>query len=226
MQLKQIIEKDIDDRISAFDDLEKAVFTKRYNLSKKHYEILSIQSISMLYSIWEGFVQKTFSNYTMSLNLIKLKHSEVKDKIYIYNIEKEFSQLLEYPNKFPRKVSFIKKLRSFFLSEDLQLNPKINLQDNVGFNVLNNVLDAYCIDRFPEYWKNYRHPKPSLKETLDTFLRYRNGVAHGGDISSEEKVTQEVYNKYKLLLIDLMSEINIKVNDSLDNELYKNYSGQ
>ncbi|MCP4353276.1 MAG: hypothetical protein GY795_48110 [Desulfobacterales bacterium] len=52
------------------------------------------------------------------------------------------------------------------------------------------------------------------------FLRYRNGIAHGGDISSEEKVTQEVYKKYKNLLTDLMYEIRFKMITGLEDKTF------
>ena len=39
---------------------------------------------------------------------------------------------------------------------------------------------------------------------LDTFIRYRNGVVHGGEVSSKEKVIQDVFSKYRILIEDLM----------------------
>jgi hypothetical protein len=52
------------------------------------------------------------------------------------------------------------------------------------------------------------------------FLRYRNAVAHGADISSEEKVTQDVYSKYRKLVNDLMDEIFDKMRMALAKKQY------
>jgi hypothetical protein len=100
------------------------------------------------------------------------------------------------------------------------LYSQINAEDNLGFDILNKILKTFSLDPFTEHWKKYKHPNPNLKESLNTFLRYRNGVAHGGDISSEEKVTQEVYVKYKNLVRDLMYEIQLKMVTGLKDKTY------
>ena len=56
---------------------------------------------------------------------------------------------------------------------------------------------------------------------MTTFLRYRNGVAHGGDISSEEKVTHLVFEKYKKLVLTLMYAIQDKMSIGLKEHTYK-----
>ena len=51
------IQNEIDERESIMFEIERALFTRRYNLSSKHQNIFWAHSISMLYSVWEGFVQ-------------------------------------------------------------------------------------------------------------------------------------------------------------------------
>jgi len=82
------------------------------------------------------------------------------------------------------------------------------------------LLITFSLEVFPEHWEQYTYPNPSLKESLRTFLRYRNGVAHGGDISSEEKVTQDVYVKYKNLVLDLIYALHAKFLDGIQNKTY------
>ena len=53
------------------------------------------------------------------------------------------------------------------------------------------------------------------------FLEYRNGIAHGGDISSNEKVTQDIYIKYKNLVVTLMYAIMDKMIEGLKSQSYK-----
>ncbi len=86
--------------------------------------------------------------------------------------------------------------------------------------VLNKLLKTFSLEPFVQHWDKYKHPASNLKESLTTFLRHRNGVAHGGDISSEEEVTQEVYKKYKNLVLDLMHEIHVKMVTGLQNRTY------
>ena len=112
-------------------EIKRILFTSMYKLNGKHYSLLAVQSISILYSYWEGYVQV-----------------------------------------------------------------------------------------FPEHWERYTYPNANLKEMLNIFLRYRNGVAHGGDISSEKKVTQEVYAKYRTLVNDLMYALHDKFMDGIQNQTF------
>ena len=78
----------------------------------------------------------------------------------------------------------------------------------------------FSLQPFPEHWGSYTYPNTNLKETLNTFLRYRNGVAHGGDVSSEEKITQDVYAKYRMLVNDLMYATHDKFLEGIQNRTY------
>jgi len=135
-------------------------------------------------------------------------------------MENTFKQFKDYPQKEKRKTNFYSQLSLFFLTKNYTLYSQINTEDNLGFDILNKILKTFSLDPFTEHWKKYKHPNPNLKESLNTFLRYRNGVAHGGDISSEEKVTQEVYVKYKNLVRDLMYEIQLKMVTGLKDKTY------
>jgi len=203
-------------------EIERALFTKRYNLSPNHLEIFAVQSITMIYSIWEGFIQQAFRLYVDELNTKKIEFHNFKDRIVIFHIENTFKELRNYPEKESRKVKFYSELNAFFSSKYHPLYRQFSTGNNVNFDILNRILKAFCLQPFDEHWEKYRHPNPNLKECLTTFLRYRNGVAHGGDISSEEKVTQEVYVKYKNLVTELMYEIHSKMITGLkDNTFLK-----
>lgn len=201
-------------------EIERALFTKRYNLSSNHLKIFAVQSIAMIYSIWEGFIQQAFQLYVDELNTKKIEFQNFRDEIVIFHIENTFKQLRNYPEKESRKVKFYSELNAFFSSKYHSLYRQINTESNVSFDTLNNILKAFCLQPFEEHWEKYRYPNPNLKECLSTFLRYRNGVAHGGDISSEEKVTQEVYVKYKNLVTDLMYEIYSKMMTGLKDRTF------
>ena len=135
-------------------------------------------------------------------------------------MENTFKQLTQYPQKNSFKVKFYDSLGVFYRQTHQDIYPQINTGSNVGWEELNTILTAFCLEPFPNHWEKYKHPNPNLKETMKTFLRYRNGVAHGGDISSEEKVTQAVYTKYKKLVSNLMDAIHEKMIDGITKETY------
>ncbi len=60
----------IEERQTVLFEIERALFTKRYKLSKKHFEIFAVQSVTMIYSIWEGFIQQAFQLYITDYPLL------------------------------------------------------------------------------------------------------------------------------------------------------------
>ncbi|NER08009.1 MAG: hypothetical protein F6K17_38395, partial [Okeania sp. SIO3C4] len=177
-------------------------------------------SIAMAYAIWEGFIQTAFSNYLEELSK-KGKHIlEFKEQFLVFDIENRFKQLFEYPKNSSKKAEFFGKLKEYFDKESHELYSPIDTESNVGFDVLNKIMLSFCLDKFPEHWKTYRGPEPSLKVMLKRFLDYRNAIAHGQDITSQEKVTQQVYAKFRGLVLDLMYEIQDRMLKALEEESY------
>lgn len=201
-------------------DIERIFFTGRYKLSRKHFSLLSVQSIPILYSYWEGFVQNSFRLYIEYINSLNIEFDLLSDEIVVFHMDKTFKQLKKYPDKNKQKIYFYGKLKDHFLQSRHNIFQSVDTESNVGFLVLNKLLSQFSLDKFPEYWEHYTYPNPNLKETLDTFIRYRNGVVHGGDLSSEEKVTQEVYLKYRKLVSDLMYAIHNKFMDGIQKRTY------
>lgn len=97
----------------------------------------------------------------------------------------------------------------------------VDAEDNVGFDVLNKLMDTFGLEKFHEHWGGYKYPKPNLKETMIAFFRYRNGVAHGADISNEEVITQDVYSRYRSLVRDLMYGMHSSFLDGISKRSYK-----
>lgn len=201
----------IEERVSVLFEIERAIFTKRYSLSSKHQDIFSIQSISMIYSLWESFIQKSFNLYIDELNKVGINLHDFCDDIVIQHMENSFKQFKEYPEKDNRKVSFFASLKEFHSSDSCSLSRVVNTESNISFKVLNKLLKSFALEKFPEHWKDYTHPNPNLKDSLDLFLRLRNAVAHGGELAFEEKIDQKVYVRFKELVIALMYEIRLKM---------------
>jgi hypothetical protein len=85
----------IEERVTTFFEIERMIFTKRYRLTLKHKEILSTQSISMIYSLWESFIQKSFNLYIDELNKLNIDFFEFHDAIIIHGMENSFKQFRE-----------------------------------------------------------------------------------------------------------------------------------
>lgn len=205
---------------SSATDIERIFFTKRYNFSKKHFSLLAVQSISILYSYWEGYIQKSFQLYIDYINSLDIDFFTLSDEIMVFHMEQTFKQFKEYPKEIKKKISFYQKLQSHYFLEGQTLTRIVNTENNVGFSVLNRLLRQFSLEEFSEDWNQSKYPNSNLKEMLTTFLRYRNGIVHGGDVSSEEKISQKVYSKYRILIVDLMYEIHHRFMDGIHQETY------
>ena len=219
-QFEQEIQDLITEREDILFEIERVLFTKRYKLAQKHLNIFAVQSVSMIYAIWEGFIQQSFEKYIAYINLQGVEFGVFSTELKVFHMENTFRQFVQYPQKDKYKAKFYDNLALFYAQTQQRLYPKVNTQSNVGFEELNAILKSFCLAPFPDHWEIYKHPNPNLKEILKTFLRYRNGVAHGGDISSEEKITQDTYAKYKKLVIDLMYAISEKMMEGITNQTY------
>jgi hypothetical protein len=210
----------IEERVSVLFEIERAIFTKRYSLSSRHQDIFSTQSISMMYSVWESFIQKSFNLYIDEINNFGIDFYDFCDEIVIHHMENDFKQFKEYPEKDNRKVNFFVSLKNFHAISSCSISRVVNTESNVGFNVLNKLLKSFALEKFPEHWQEYKHPNPNLKESLDLFLRLRNAVAHGGDLVSEERINNKIYARFKKLVTDLMYEIQLKMLYGLQHQTF------
>lgn len=212
----------VEGRQSVITEIERAIFTNRYNLSEKHFIIFSKNSISILYSIWEGFVREIFSIFIDEINSEGAGFFGMADNIIIFCCEREFRQLKDYPLKVRKKISYFKKLKEFYSNEIRRVPRDVDTESNVGFEVLNKLLIQFNLETYPEQWGKYKYPAPNLKENLSMFLRLRNTIAHGGELLPEESISQENYKRYKNLCVDLMYDLRIKLMKGLTSKKYLN----
>lgn len=212
----------IEERQSVITEIERAIFTKRYDLSEKHFIILSKNSIPILYSIWEGFVNEIFSIFIDEINKEDIHLLDLNDNIIIFCSERKFKQFREYPQKAGKKILFLKKLREYFNIKVQQIPREIDTESNVGFEVLNKILNQFNLETYPEQWGNYKYPSPNLKENLFMFLKLRNTIAHGGELLPSEAISQKEYNRFKNLCLDLMYDLREKLINGLVTKKYLN----
>lgn len=150
----------------------------RYSFSADDEQFFLNYSIPIIYSIWEGFVQTSFQTYVREINRMNLPIDKICKSILVYNTESRFRQFKQYPTKTNQKASFFDKLNQFFKSSSFEINPKVNTESNVGYKVLNRIMEDFNLERINEYPK----PRYSLEVELDKFLlKIRNDVAHGNN---------------------------------------------
>lgn len=210
----------IEERVSVLFQIERTIFTNRYSLSSKDKEIFSIQSISMIYSIWEGFIQTSFNLYIDEINKLNIDFVDFCDEILIHHMENSFKQFKQYPDKDSKKVKFFRDLQVFQVNGTPQISRIVDTESNVSFNVLNKLLKTFSLELFTEYWGDYKYPAPNLKESMDLLLKLRNTVAHGGDLMPEHRIDQEKYVRFKILITDLMYEVRIRMLDGLNQKTF------
>ena len=214
----------IEEYVEIIREVERAIFTNRYNLSEKHFNIFATNSISILYAIWEGCVQKLFGVYIDDINKEEVELFSLSNNLIIFCKERTFRQLKEYPKKAGQKISYIKKMKDFY-SQDIHEVPRIiDTESNIGLEVLNRLLKQFNIEEYPEYWEDYKYPNPNLKESLSMFLRLRNTVAHGAELLPDEAIDHGMYERFKKLVLDLMYDLRSRMLNSLNSQTYKNIS--
>lgn len=184
-------------------NIERAVFINSSSFMQIQKVLLAKHSVVILYSIWEGFVTKSFQLYIEYINNQQLTYDKVIDSILIYNMENRFKQFKNYPIDINKKGSFFAGLYSHCQSDIVQIPTMVNTESNVDFKVLNRLLGTFGLETFPENWEAYKSPNTNLKAMLNDFLRYRHTIAHGGDIADEE-INQEKYSGYRSMVRDLM----------------------
>ncbi len=211
----------ISERQILITEIERAIYTKRYELSETHFKLFSTNSISMLYSMWEGFIQNLFGLYIDEINKEEIPLFNLSNNLIIFCKERNFRQLKEYPNKIGQKISYMKKLKSFYTQDVHEIPRTVDTESNIGFEVLNKLLENFNLETYPESWESYKYPEPNLKENFKTFLRLRNSVAHGGELLPNESIDQKVFNRFKNLTLDMMYDIREKMIFAIKQTRYK-----
>lgn len=220
----------LDEKVKVLSDLEKIIYSGIYELSEEHERILTLQSINMMYSVWEGFISASLKEYINHINEELSNFSDLSDNIIAYNMVTEVKQFVNPPeevkkNKFNIQgyAKFYNDFKNYVSSSTLKVSNRFNTESNVGFEVLNRLLDTFNIEKFEDDWGDYKRSnnRPSLAVYLKQFLDDRNAIAHGAEISSSLIIKKEKFEEYRKLIMELMYEITTRILDSASNESYK-----
>lgn len=215
--LRSEIEGDISRREAYMTRVK--TLSSRYSFLEKDVETWLRCSFPIIYAEWEGFFVNAMTLFIREINLLGLSHDNLAEKYYVNNIEKRYKQLKQYPqdDKFNQKKRFLYGLKDYLRQTTaVTLSSEINTESNLGFNVLNAILDLYCINKIEDHLD---HNETSYKSELDSFLLdKRNGIAHG-----DPSVTISVGDITKAinLVTRMMYEVKENICDAFEREVYK-----
>lgn len=202
------IKLDIEWRMSELASLK--TIPVRYRLSNHHSELLIKYAIPSIYALWEGYVKKSFELYIDYINSLKLNSHDVHINLFTHSFSTEDKLALENP-----RMSFLKKKEfvEFYQTkskEKFTIPKKIPTKSNVDFDVINEILERFNLEKLP---------KDIYEAKLKKLLHFRNSIAHG-EISIPIK--NKNLSEFSMLINNLMVEIFERIENGKTNETYKN----
>ena len=147
-------------------NIEKLIYTSRYSFLPQDFKVMSKQSIVILYSLWEGFVQEVFQIFLKEVNANVNSLYQLSEDFMLSQVENSFKQFQNYPSKEESRKKFHKRLNEFLLEDNHELNTVVNCKNNVEIDVLNNLFKTYGMEAIPYKWKEYSHPNNDLKQVM------------------------------------------------------------
>lgn len=210
----------VDETASNIYDIERIIYTGRYQFIDKDFSLLSKYSLVMLYSLWEGFIQDLFRLYLEEINTKISLIYELNERFMLWQIEEKFKQFNEYPAKEKGKINFQLNLKDFVTQTNHELNTNINCQNNLGFEILNKILVTFNIDVIPEHLFPYKYPNRTVKKFLEDLLFHRNNQAHGNNQMANVTISQSQFIEYKDFIVNMLYEVSFRVLDNLDKQKY------
>lgn len=215
--LRSEIEDDISRREANMVRLK--TLSSRYSFLENDIETWLRSSFPIIYAEWEGFFVNAMTLFIREINSLGLSHDNLAEKYYVNNIEKRYKQLKQYPldDKFNQKKRFLYSIKDYLRQTTaVTLSSEINTESNLGFNVLNAILDLYCIKRIEDHLD---HDATSYKFELDSFLLdKRNGIAHG---DPSVTISTDDITKAIDLVSRIMYEIKENICDAFEREVFK-----
>jgi hypothetical protein len=120
-----------------------------YNFNEEDKSFYYAQAIPMIYAVWEGFTKRCFDAYAKELNQLNLKTSQTIGSIVQFQLENAPIMIQNYPKN--DKSDYYERLRLFFTKNELKLPEDLtNTKDNVGFEVINGLLQTFGLSKLQE----------------------------------------------------------------------------
>lgn len=178
--LRSDLEADIAKRSTNLTSMR--TLASRYGFSQTDIDTINRCSFPIIYAEWEGFFVFAMSLYLQSINQQHLSIDDLDEHYYVILCEKTYKQLKDYPDKFPKKRNFLYNFKNFMRNTGaVSFLTTVNTESNLGFDVMNTILNLYKIEKLNDHINNDAY---SLKSKMNLFLDKRNGLAHGDPAAS------------------------------------------
>lgn len=140
----------------------------------------------------------------------------------ISQIEKNYKQFNNYPQNLNNKCRFHRVYFEEITEPKHKIELQIDVKNNVGFDVINELLNMHGANLIPNYWveKGYTHPNLSVKDLLKNFLYIRNNTAHGNKIMTDVTINQADFEQYKNLILNLIYEVGRLLSECIHHKTY------
>ena len=181
----------------------------RCNCNDKQIEILERYSVVAIYSVWEGFVVKSFNLYIREINNLNLTYEDLNLNILTHDIFVKYGLKEEQRKHFKNKCLFINNIIEYS-KLPINISPSLPTESNVNFKVINQILTHFYLDKLPEN---------EFKQGLEKLLYYRNSIAHG---ESSLLVNKELIQNFISTVINAMHEVTTLIIDGFCNQKYLN----
>lgn len=207
LNLENNLDHEINLRLGEIAILKKLI--KSEKLNQRESVILIKYSVASIYSIWEGFVLKSFGYYVEEINNLHLNTNEININILTHTIDCQV-QLRNERKEFATKCKLVDQLFEYVSNDSVIITKEIPTNSNVNFKVINDIFACFNFTR--RLNKRY-------ESKLNFFLKVRNDVAHGVFSIVVEEIN---VHEFCLLVTNLMSEVALIILSEYQEESYLN----
>lgn len=179
---------------------------KKFPSGSEQRKILEKYSVVGIYSLWEGFVDKSFIIYIEEVNNLQLSYNDIDLKILTHDIDIK-CDISSNRTDFEKKCKYIHNILKY-LNTPLIITSELPQSKNVNLKVINKLLDHFNMEQLPanEY---------DMK--LNKLLKIRNNIAHGEQTIT---VTSEMIDEFNITAINAMYEVTGRILNGLIQRSY------
>jgi hypothetical protein len=175
------------------------------NLKDYQNDIIIKYATVAVYSLWEGFVVSSLSQYIREVNKLNINAKTLHPSIITHDIDIKY-QFGNPRTDFDKKILLVGELHNY-LNNPITLEVTIPTNSNVHFKMINIILKRLNIPLMDD---KYRSP-------LNKLVRVRNDIAHGEfSIPTDADLVQEL----SFTAINAMSDLALNIIDAYTHQLF------
>jgi predicted transcriptional regulator len=176
------------------------------NCTDKQIKIIEKYSVVAIYSLWEGFVVKSFNIYIRELNNLKLTCDKLNLNIITHDIDIKYD-LTNERKHFEKKRDFVSKLYGYAKSP-IVITTKVPTESNINYKVISKILDHFYLEKLPE---------KEFEKKLDKLLFVRNKVVQG---EHSIPVDKDMIQEFSYTVIKAIHEVTNSIVNGFVNKTY------